>query len=112
LLAAIRGEGAPTDRHGVLDRTLRCPACQREIALLHAVSGLSEERRSAIPRIFTWQRLVSLAAAASILIAVGIIQSSRQRCPPVGTGKHRWWVRAHLEDGGERRSVAWILRVP
>jgi len=30
----------------------------------------------------------------------------------MGAGDHRWWGRAHLDDGSERRSVAWILRVP
>lgn len=182
LLAAVRGDGDSAVRRSVLDQALRCPACQREMALLHAVSGVSARTQSIAPRRLTWQRLVPLAAAASIVIAVGLFGVDRMReraageitragaegdpaliapangsapsasavtfvwhpveralrytlevnaadgtvlytssvgdtvltarLASVGAGEHRWWVRAHLDDGSERRSVAWILRVP
>ena len=29
----------------------------------------------------------------------------------VAPGRHQWWVRAHLDDGSERRSAASLLEV-
>jgi hypothetical protein len=174
LLAAVRGEGEEQQRLQVLDRALRCPACRSELALLRSVS----EPGARGQRTFTWQRLVPLAAAASIVFVFGVVTMDRLRerqnalrgddgqpaliapgnssvpaSAPVafvwhpveralrytlevyasdGTvllsqatkdttliaqlqnvpaGQNRWTVRAHLDDGGERRSEVRVLRL-
>ena len=38
LFAAVRGEGDEPERLRVLDHALKCPACRRDLALLHAVA--------------------------------------------------------------------------
>jgi hypothetical protein len=73
LRAAVRGEGGgdPAERLRVLDRAFACPACRRELALLHAVSEPPPRGRAAWEA-RPWGRLASLAAAASLLVAVGV----------------------------------------
>lgn len=176
LLAAARGEGSRDVRLRVLDQALRCAACRRELALLHAVSGVSEKERSAL-RLHAWRRWVPLAAAAVLVLSVGLLTFERspadnvvrgmgddlalvapeagashgagpitlvwQRVPdalrytvevdaadgrvlygtsttdtvhlvPDGTlrvRETRWWVRAHMNDGSERRSNARTLYI-
>lgn len=177
LHAALRGEGAESERLLVLDRALRCAACRRELALLHAVSQGAEAQQK-IPNRWSWQRMVPLAAAASVVLVAGVIGIAQLRqtgeqpvralsndqpvlIAPVtnasantrpvtfawhptsgalryileltasdGTvlfststtdttavaltsaaGAARWWVRAHMDDGSERRSETRVLRL-
>lgn len=72
LLAAARGEGSPDVRLRVLDQALRCAACRRELALLHAVSGVSAKERSAL-HLYAWRRWVPVAAAAVLVLSVGLL---------------------------------------
>src|SRR5262245_58369393 len=68
--AARRGERQEGHRLQVLDRALRCAACRSELAVLSAVS---ENRAPGQPRVpFSWRKLVPLAAAASIVLLIGI----------------------------------------
>jgi hypothetical protein len=78
LLAAIRGEGPEAERLDVLDRALRCAACRREMALLHAVSGSAAPAR-ALPS--AWRRFAPVALAATLLLAVGIVARTQWRQP-------------------------------
>jgi len=79
LLLAVRGEGNEDERLRVLDHALKCPACRRELALLHAVS--TGERRAA-PRAIreiSWKRWMPAALAASLMLAVGVAGVGRLR---------------------------------
>jgi len=180
LLAAVRGEGDEAKRLRVLDHALKCPACRRELALLHAVS--SGETRAA-PRAIrntSWHRW-PVALAASLVLAVGLAGVIRSRMrgdeditragpasgpalvtpvngagvrsglvrfvwrpvpeviqytlevdatdgtvlvssptrdttflasiAPTAVGETRWLVRAKMQDGSEKRSESWVLRV-
>ena len=79
LLGALNGEGAEPTRLQILDHALSCAHCRPELALLHAVSGVgSESRASAAPRMF-WRRIAPLAAAASVVLAVGIVGLAQWR---------------------------------
>jgi hypothetical protein len=181
LLAATRGEGPEPERLRVLDHALRCPACRPELALLHSVSSPKRDLRLVPVRASAWRRFVPLAAAASVVLAVGLVTVDRWRqragedavrggvagasgialiapasehamsAGPVtfvwhpvagaiqyalevddvdGTvlftaqgadtvqtvanlsaGERRWFVRARMDDGSERRSVARVLRL-
>jgi hypothetical protein len=176
LLAAARGEGSPDVRLRVLDRGLRCAACRRELALLHAVSGVGARERGAA-RLYAWRRWVPLAAAAVLLLSVGLLTINQSPADDVVRGlgtdlallapedgashnagpitlvwqrvtdalrytvevdaadgsvlyrasttdtlhvvpdetqlvsETRWWVRAHMKDGSERRSDARTLYI-
>jgi hypothetical protein len=81
LLAAIQGEGAESVRLQILDTAMQCGACRRDLALLHAVSGGSTRAAQVAARRFGWQRFAPLAAAASILLLVGLfgVNQWRQR---------------------------------
>ena len=181
LLSAVRGAGDEAERLRVLDHALKCPACRRELALLHAVS--SGETRAAPRRIrdLSWHRWRPAVMAASLVLAVGLagVVRVRSRGPeevmragaaagPVlvtpangaaagaglvrfvwrpipgviqytlevdatdGTvlfssptrdttfsasialtavGENRWLIRAKLQDGSEKRSETWVLKV-
>jgi hypothetical protein len=179
LLEALRGGGVEDERLRLLDHALACPACGGELALLHAVSGSGDARGAPAARSFAWRRLAPLAAAASLVLATGVVAVARlqerggvYRAPPdngitllapgdgapvsagpvelawrpvpgalrysvevtaadglvlfgaestdtvvtaqlatTPTGAHSWWVRAHLDDGTERRSPARRLEV-
>jgi hypothetical protein len=181
LLSAVRGEGDEAERLRVLDHALKCPACRRELALLHAVSSGEARAASRPARARSWARWVPAALAASAVIAVGLagVVRSRDRAgedvmraaastgpvlvtpangaaartglvrfvwrsipgvmyytlevdatdgtvlfstqtrdttftAPIGAaavGENRWLVRAKSEDGGEKRSETWLLRV-
>lgn len=78
LLAAIRGEGSEAERLRVLDHALQCSACRPELALLRAVTG-PEARERPVVRIESWRRFVPAAAAAGILLAVGLFGIDRWR---------------------------------
>jgi len=169
----------------VLDHALKCPACRRELALLHAVA--SGETR-AVPRTIreaSWKRWMPAALAASIVLTIGLGGLARLRSRGGGTGEsditragnaagpvlitpangaairpglvrfvwrsipgviqytlevdatdgtvlfssptsdttfrapiaatavgeNRWLIRAKLQDGGEKRSDTWVLKV-
>jgi hypothetical protein len=79
LLSAVRGEGEEANRLRVLDHALKCAACRRDLALLHAVS--SGERRAAprAVRDLSWRRWVPAAMAASLVLAVGLVGVARWR---------------------------------
>ena len=183
LLSAVRGDGDPTERLHVLDHALKCPACRREMALLHAVSGGGGETVAAprAMRELSWRRWMPAALAASLVLAVGLVSVARLRnrggeeitragaasgpalvtpangaavrpglvqfvwrpnpeviqytlevdatdgtvlfssptrdttfrAPIAATavGENRWVIRAKLQDGSEKRSDAWVLRV-
>jgi len=180
LLSAVRGEGDEAERLRVLDHALKCPACRRELALLHAVSSEPRAARRVI-RDLSWQRWMPAALAASLMLAAGLAGVVRYRTrsaeditragaamgpvlvtpangaavrpglvrfvwrpiPGViqytlevdatdGTvlfssptrdttfsasialtavGENRWLIRAKLQDGGEKRSETWVLKV-
>src|SRR5215208_1313489 len=79
LLAAVRGEGDEAARLRVLDHALKCPACRRELALLHAVSS-GETRAASRPiRERSWNRWMPAALAASLVVAVGVAGVARSR---------------------------------
>ena len=72
LQAAVAGKGAERERLVVLDRALTCPACRRELALLQAIGAVESRERTAVVRRSAWTRLVPLAVAATVLLAVGL----------------------------------------
>ena len=79
LLAAVRGEGEKTKRLRVLDHALKCPACRREMALLHAVSSGAMRAAPRATRDLSWRRWVPTALAASLVLAAGLAGFSRLR---------------------------------
>ena len=178
LLAALRGEGSEEERLRVLDHALKCDACRPELALLRSVSGAAEEKSSAAPAPRTWRRFAPMAAAAMIVLALGVVSVTQflnrgtnvmrgeanavalitppraavvspasasfvwHRVPgalrytlevdaadgtvmmntmttdtarvvrlSANTGDARWWVRAHMDDGTEKRSEAREIRI-
>ena len=184
LFAAVRGEGDPTVRLRVLDHALKCAACRRELALLHAVANGETRAAPRAIRERSWRRWMPAGAllAASLVVAVGVASVARFRdrgtedvtraAGPAGgprlvapanasavrpglvqfvwrsipgviqytlevdaidgtvlvssptrdttlrapisataLGENRWLVRAKLQDGSEKRSDTWVLRV-
>ncbi len=112
LLAAARADAGvdETERLRTLDHALRCPACRPELALLHAVSGahgapveLPNQRPPGrvVGHIGTWRRVVPLAAAASLVLAVGVATIARRG--PTGESPAGETLRA---GGGELPLVA------
>ena len=180
LLSAVRGEGDEAERLRVLDHALKCPACRRELALLHAVSSGEKSAAPRAVREISWNRWPA-ALAASLMLAAGLAGVVRLRnrgveditragaaAGPVlvtpangaavraglvrfvwrpipgviqytlevdatdGTvlfssptrdttfsasialtavGENRWLIRAKLQDGSEKRSDTWVLKV-
>jgi hypothetical protein len=180
LLSAVRGAGDEAERLRVLDHALKCPACRRELALLHAVSSGEKSAAPRVIRDISWHRWPA-ALAASLVLAVGLAGVVRWRTRGVeditragaaagpvlvtpangatvrpglvrfvwrpipgviqytlevdatdGTvlfssptrdttfnasialtavGENRWLIRAKLQDGSEKRSETWVLRV-
>jgi anti-sigma factor RsiW len=181
LFAAVRGEGIEAERLRVLDHALKCPACRRELALLHAVSTGETVAASRNIRERSWKNWVPAALAASLVLVAGLAGLARLRvrtsdevtragaaagpalvtpangaavrsglvsftwrsmpaviqytlevdaadgtvlvssptrdttlrAPIAATavGENRWLVRAKLQDGSEKRSEAWVLKV-
>jgi len=180
LLSAVRGEGDEAERLRVLDHALKCPACRRELALLHAVSSGEKSAAPRVVREISWNRWPA-ALAASLMLAAGLVGVVRLRTRGVeditraggvagpvlvtpangaavrpglvrfvwrpipeviqytlevdatdGTvlfssptrdttfsasialtavGENRWLIRAKLQDGSEKRSETWVLKV-
>jgi hypothetical protein len=79
LLSAVRGEGDEAHRLRVLDHALKCPACRRELALLHAVSSGETRAGSRAIRDLSWRRWAPAALAASLVLAVGLAGLIRSR---------------------------------
>src|SRR6476646_6189154 len=79
LLSAVRGDGDPAERLRVLDHALKCPACRRELALLHAVSGAEPVAAPRAIRELSWRRWMPAALAASLVLAVGLTAVARVR---------------------------------
>jgi len=181
LFAAVRGEGIEAERLRVLDHALKCPACRRELALLHSVSTGETVAASRHIRERSWKNWVPAALAASLVLVAGLAGLARLRvrtsdevtragaaagpalvtpangaavrsglvsftwrsmpaviqytlevdaadgtvlvssptrdttlrAPIAATavGENRWLVRAKLQDGSEKRSEAWVLKV-
>ena len=79
LLAAVRGEGDEANRLRVLDHALKCSACRRELALLHAVSTGDTRAAPRAIRDLSWRRWTAAALAASLVLAVGLAGVIRSR---------------------------------
>ena len=80
LLALIRQEGPEARRLEVLDHVMACRECHREFELLRAVEVAGTDRQPVVRSIV--QRLVPLALAASLLLAIGIGLAVRSRTGP------------------------------
>ena len=181
LLSAVRGAGDEAERLRVLDHALKCPACRRELALLHAVSSGETRAAPRAIRDLSWHRWMPAALAASLVLATGLAGVIRLRTrgaeeitragaaagpvlvtpangaavraglvrfvwrpiagviqytlevdatdgtvlfssptrdttftapiAPTAVGENRWLIRAKLQDGSEKRSEPWVLRV-
>ena len=79
LLSAVRGEGNDAERLRVLDHATKCPACRRELALLHAVSTAEMRATPRAIRDISWQRWKPAALAAALVLAVGLASVVRLR---------------------------------
>jgi hypothetical protein len=181
LLLAVHGEGNEDERLRVLDHALKCPACRRELALLHAVSTGEMRAAPRAIRQLSWSRWMPAALAASLMLAIGgagvgrwrsrageeitraggaagpvlvtpangsavraglvrfawrpvtgviqytlevdandgtVVYSTQTRdtvftAPIAATavGENRWLIRAKMQDGSERRSETWVVKV-
>jgi hypothetical protein len=81
LLALIRQEGPEARRLEVLDHVMGCGECHREFELLRALEVAGVGGRPPVVRSLV-RRLVPLALAASLLLAVGIGLAVRNRTGP------------------------------
>jgi hypothetical protein len=81
LLALIRQEGPETSRLEVLDHVMGCRECHREFELLRALEVAGGAGQPPVIRSIA-RRLVPLALAASLLLAVGIGLAVRSRAGP------------------------------
>jgi hypothetical protein len=72
LVALVRREGAEAARLETLDHTMACPACREEFELLRAIDA--GQRHTSGPKVHAlrWQRPLTLALAASLVLAVGL----------------------------------------
>jgi hypothetical protein len=95
LEAAVAGRGPETERLAVLDKALTCGACRREIALLHALASAEVRDGKTKTRGAAWKRLVPMALAASIILALGVV------------GVHKWGTQGAPDDlrGGNAVSL-------
>jgi hypothetical protein len=88
MLALVRREGPEEARLATLDHAMSCDACRRELDVLRAIelageqSGVAPERAHARSSP-SWRRVVPLAIAASLLVAVGLGVRDRGRGRPV-----------------------------
>ena len=79
LAAAVRGEwtGSDAERLHVLDHAMRCAACRPEAALLHALGAPPRRGVAMRDRVWPVNRRATLAAAATVLVAVGLYGANR-----------------------------------
>jgi hypothetical protein len=72
ILAVVIGEASEADRLSTLDHVMACPACHRDYEYLTAVEEASDKtERIAGRRTGQWRRVLPLAAAASLVLAIG-----------------------------------------
>lgn len=72
LLALVRADGREADRLATLDHAMACAACRDEFELLRSVERAGgEDVRHAVAGI-RWKRHLSMAIAASVVLAVGL----------------------------------------
>jgi hypothetical protein len=72
ILALVLGEAPETDRLAMLDHVMSCPACHRDYEYLSAVEEAGDRtERIAARRAPLWRRALPLAAAASLVLAIG-----------------------------------------
>jgi len=102
LQAALLGKrgGPEPERLATLDRALACPACRREIALLHALAASEAREAQAKVRRSPWRVLVPMALAASAILAVGTI------------GVHKWGRDGSVPDDVVRDGTGMALITP
>ena len=84
LLALVRQEGPEDRRLQVLDHVMDCRECHREFELLRALEVAGRGGQPRVVRSIS-RRLVPLALAASLLLAVGIGLAVRSRGAPEDT---------------------------
>jgi hypothetical protein len=72
ILALVLGEVPEADRMATLDHVMSCPACHRDYEYLSAVEEAGDKtERIAGRRAPSWRRALPLAAAASLVLAIG-----------------------------------------
>ena len=72
ILALVLGEAPEADRMATLDHVMSCPACHRDYEYLSAVEEAGDKtERIAGRRAPSWRRALPLAAAASLVLAIG-----------------------------------------
>jgi hypothetical protein len=72
ILALVLGEAPEAERLATLDHVMSCPACHRDYEYLSAVEEASDKtERIAGRRAPLWRRALPLAAAASLVLAIG-----------------------------------------
>jgi hypothetical protein len=72
ILSVVLGETGESERLATLDHVMSCPACHREYEYLTAVEEAgAETERVAERRPATWRRVLPLALAASVVLAIG-----------------------------------------
>lgn len=74
LLAVARGEGREAERLRTLDHAMACHACRSELELLRAIERAGGARTSVAIAGNRWRRPVSIALAASVLLALALGQ--------------------------------------
>lgn len=72
LLALVRREGREVERLATLDHAMNCAACREEFELLRSIERAGgDDVRQAVEGI-RWKRNLSMAIAASAILAIGI----------------------------------------
>jgi hypothetical protein len=72
ILALVLGEAPEGDRLATLDHVMSCPACHRDYEYLSAVEEAADKTERIAGRSTPlWRRALPLAAAASLVLAIG-----------------------------------------
>ena len=71
LLALARREGPESARLATLDHAMACDTCQKELELLRAIA-VADRRETGNARAARWRTPLTLALAASVLLAIGL----------------------------------------
>src|SRR5688500_11712391 len=71
LLALARREGPDATRLATLDHAMSCDSCQKELELLRAME-VAERRETGQARAARWRTPLTVALAASVLLAIGL----------------------------------------
>ena len=72
LIAVVQRTGPEATRLATLDHTMRCAACQEEFELLRAIDAAGQRESGTVRRPLRWQRPLTLALAASLVLAIGL----------------------------------------